>query len=86
MYKVTTRNKKVKRILEEYISSRKSIEERIRLLQQNPRKESGAHPLNGKLTKKWACWLGSNIRMIYEIDDFTKEIIIDAVGSHKIYF
>ncbi len=52
MYKITTRNKKVKKILEEYIFLKKSIKEKIRLLQQNSRKESGAHPLHGKLTKK----------------------------------
>lgn len=45
MYKVTTRNKKVKRILEEYISMRQSTKEKILKLKENPRKESGAHTL-----------------------------------------
>ena len=64
---------------------RKGIKDKLRQLKENPRREIGAHPLHGKLTGKWACWLGSNIRMIYKIDDVQKEIIIEAIGSHKIY-
>jgi len=54
-------------------------------LKENPRKELGAHKLKGKLGKKWSCSLGADIRMIYEIDDGNKEIVVVAVGSHKIY-
>ena len=61
------------------------IKDKLERLKQNPRKEIGAHPLHGKLTGKWGCWLGSNIRMIYEIDEKNKEIIAEAIGSHKIY-
>lgn len=35
--------------------------------------------------EKWACWLGSNIRAIYSINDKEEMIIIEAVGTHKIY-
>ncbi|MEI6058735.1 MAG: hypothetical protein WCP89_03100 [archaeon] len=50
-----------------------------------PRRTNGAHPLHGRLNGKWACWLGANIRMIYSINDSEKIVIIEAVGSHKIY-
>ncbi len=54
-------------------------------LKQNPRLQCGAHPLKGKLVGKWACWLGSNIRMMYEIEDINQLIIVESIGSHKIY-
>ena len=54
-------------------------------LKTNPRRELGAHPLHGKLAKRWSCWLGSNIRMIYTINDTNKIIYIEAIGTHKIY-
>jgi len=38
------------------------------------------------LKGKWSCWLGLKIRMIYEIDDLNKLIIVEAIGTHKIYF
>lgn len=47
--------------------------------------ELDAHKLKGKLAGKWSCYLGNNIRMVYEIDDINKEIIVVAVGSHKVY-
>ena len=52
---------------------------------ENPRNELDAHKLKGKLQGKWSCSLGYDIRMVYEIDDENKEIVIVAVGSHKIY-
>ncbi|MEK6842788.1 MAG: type II toxin-antitoxin system mRNA interferase toxin, RelE/StbE family [Nanoarchaeota archaeon] len=85
MYEITTRNKKIKEELEKYISIREGISDKLKRLKENPRREIGAHPLHGKLKGKWGCWLGSNIRMIYEINESEKMIIVDAVGSHKIY-
>ena len=41
------------------------------------------HKLKGKLEGKWACSLGYDVRMVYEIEDDNKEIIVVAVGSHK---
>ncbi|PIO08754.1 hypothetical protein COU59_00250 [Candidatus Pacearchaeota archaeon CG10_big_fil_rev_8_21_14_0_10_34_12] len=85
MYEIATRNTKIKKEIEKHISTIKSINEKLNRLKKNPRKEIGAHTLHGRLKGKWACWLGSNIRMIYEIDDYEKIIIIEAIGTHKIY-
>jgi len=85
MYNIFTANSKTEKRLLEYISLRADIKEKLEKLKFNPRKEAGAHPLYGKLTGKWSCWLGSNIRMIYRIEDKNRKIIIEAVGTHKIY-
>ena len=85
MYELKTRNKKVEKRLKEYIELRKDIPEKLNRLKQNPRKECGAHPLHGNLAGKLACWLGSNIRMIYKIEDADLIILIEDVGTHKIY-
>jgi len=85
MYRIFTANSKTEKKLQEYISSRDDIKEKLDKLKLEPRKANGAHPLHGKLEGKWSCWLGGNIRMIYIIDDEEKRIIIMAVGSHKIY-
>ena len=85
MYKIFTANNKTEKILLEYISQRQSIKNKLDLLKLNPRKYNGAHPLHGRLNGKWACWLGSNIRAIYSINDKEEIIIIEAVGTHKIY-
>ena len=85
MYEIKTRNKNVKKELERYISIKPAIKDKLQRLCQNPRKECGAHPLHGRLAGKWACWLGSNIRMVYEIDDSEKIVMVEAVGSHNIY-
>ena len=85
MYKIFTANNKTERKLQEYIKIRKDIINKLEKLKQDPRKEVGAHPLHGRLSEKWSCWLGSDIRIIYNIDDDNKRIIIEAVGTHKIY-
>jgi len=86
MYELLTRNKKVEKTLKEYISLRGGIKDKLDRLRQNPRRECGAHPLHGLLKGKWACWLGSNIRMTYKILDAEKLIIVEEVGSHnKVY-
>jgi addiction module RelE/StbE family toxin len=85
MYRIFTANSKTEKILQEYLSCRRDIRDKLEKLKLDPRRTNGAHPLHGKLDGKWSCWLGSNIRMIYLIDDKNQSIIALAVGSHKIY-
>ncbi|HLD37973.1 MAG TPA: type II toxin-antitoxin system mRNA interferase toxin, RelE/StbE family [Candidatus Nanoarchaeia archaeon] len=85
MYRIFTSNNKVKKKLSRYIAERKDIPSKLDRLKTNPRNECGAHPLRGKLKGKWACWLSSNIRMIYIIDDKNQIIFTEDVGTHKIY-
>ncbi|MDP3965991.1 MAG: hypothetical protein Q8Q04_00485 [archaeon] len=85
MYKIFTANSKTEKILKEYLKSREGINTKLDKLKENPRKFLGAHPLQGKLKGKLACWLGSNIRAIYTINEKNKQIIIEAIGTHKIY-
>jgi len=86
MYKFTTRSKKAEKQFYEVINLRNDIKEKLQRLKNNPRRELDAHKLKGKLQEKWSCWLGGDLRLIYEIDDDNKEIIVVAAGSHKEYF
>ena len=85
MYEIYTANNKTEKMLEYYIKKRSDIFNKLQKLRQSPRTEIGAHPLHGRLAGKWSCWLGSNIRMIYSIDDKNKRIIVEAIGTHQIY-
>jgi len=85
MYELLTRNGNVKKRLEAYIQRRGDVLDKLRRLRSNPRRECGAHPLKGRLKGKWSCWIGSNIRAVYVINDEEKSIILEAVGSHKVY-
>ncbi len=85
MYKIFTANNKTEKILLKYISLKQNIKNKLDLLKSNPRKHNQAHPLHGRLKGKWACWLGSNLRAIYSINDEKEMIIIQAIGTHKIY-
>ena len=85
MYKLIIIKSKTEKRLNEYIATRFDIGVKLDKLRELPRKANGAHPLHGKLSGKWTCWLGSNIRLIYRIDEENKAIEIDAVGPHKIY-
>ena len=85
MYDLLVANKKTEKRLDNYIKSRKDIKGKLQKLQLDPRRILGAHPLHGRLAGKWGCWLGYNIRIIYSIDDQGKNVIIEAVGTHKIY-
>lgn len=85
MYKIFTANSKTEKRLKNYLYERKDIKAKLERLKINPRREIGAHPLYGRLKGKWGCWLGGNIRMIYSIDDANHRIIVEAIGSHKIY-
>ena len=85
MYTLTTRSKKAEKQFTDFFASRKSILGKLEKLKTNPRKYLYAHKLKGKLDGKWSCSLGYDIRMVYEIDDNMKEIIVVAIGTHKIY-
>ena len=85
MYSIFIENKKTEKKLNEYIQFRQDIKDKLDKLKLEPRRANGAHPLHGKLDGKWSCWLGSNLRLIYIIDDKKQIIIIQAAGSHKIY-
>ena len=85
MYKLTTRSRKAEKQFYNVLNSREGISEKLEKLKINPRRELDAHKLRGKLEGKWSCSLGYDIRMVYEIDDENKEIVVLAVGSHKIY-
>ena len=85
MYKFTTRSRKAEKQFYDFLRTSQNISAKLSKLQGNPRGELNAHKLKGKLDGKWSCSLGYDIRMIYEIDDDSKEIIVVAVGSHKIY-
>ncbi len=85
MYKLFTANSKTEKILKKYIKLRPEIKTKLGKLKENPRRANGAHSLHGKLKGKWACWLGSNIRTIYIINEKRKLIILEAIGTHKIY-
>lgn len=83
MYKLTTRSKKAEKQFYSVLNSRSGIAEKLEKLKEDPRRELDAHKLKGKLEGKWSCSLGSDIRMVYEIDDANKEIVVVAVGSHR---
>lgn len=85
MYVLLTANSKTEKRLRDYILSRGDIKNKLDKLKENPYKSDGAHKLSGKLEGKWACWLGSNIRLIYTTDEAEKKVIIEAVGTHNIY-
>ena len=85
MYKITTRSKKAEKQLYEVLNSRPAIREKLEKLKEDPRNVLNAHKLRGKLEGKWSCYLGWNIRLIYEIEEESKEIVVYAAGSHKIY-
>ena len=85
MYEIYTANSKTEKRLSKYIKLRKDVGDKLNKLKENPHKANGAHPLHGRLSGKWACWLGANIRIIYSINDSEKQIILEAIGSHKIY-
>jgi len=85
MYTITTRSKKAERQYYEVLQSREDIPAKLEKLRENPRKELNAHKLKGKLEGKWSCYLGYDLRLVYEIDEENKEIVVVAAGSHKIY-
>lgn len=85
MYKIQTANNRTEKRLRIYLQQRDNIKNKLNRLKIDPRRELDAHPLHGRLSGKWSCWLSSNIRIIYSIKDIEKTIIIEAIGTHKIY-
>ena len=85
MYTIVTINKRVEKQICYYARIRPSIRDILDRLKEDPRRACDAHKLRGHLEGKWGCWLGSNIRMVYKIDDEKKEIIAFTVGPHPIY-
>ena len=85
MYKLTTRSKRAEKQFYDVINSREGIAEKLEKLKIDPRRELDAHKLKGKLEGKWSCYLGYDLRLVYEIDEENKEIVVVTVGSHKIY-
>jgi len=85
MYEIFTANSKIEKQIQEYLLLRKDIKDKLDRLKESPYGANGAHKLHGKLEGKWACWLGSNIRVIYIINEVMKKIILVAIGTHKIY-
>ena len=85
MYKIHVIKRKVEKKLRKFIEQRQDIPSKLDRLKSDPRKECGAHLLEGRFKGQWSCWLGSNIRIIYLIDDERKLIIVLAVGTHKEY-
>ena len=84
MYTIETRSRRAEKEYRNVLALRQGIPEKLEKLKKNPRKECQAHKLHG-FEGYWSCWLGNDIRMVYEIDDKNKKIIVVKVGSHKIY-
>ena len=82
MYKFTTRSKKAEKQFYGVLELRGIIRTKLEELKKDPRWQFNAHKLKGKLEGKWACSLGYDVRMVYEIEDDNKEIIVVAVGPH----
>lgn len=83
MYDFSTRTRKAEKQFRSVLETRTDIKDKLLKLQEDPRAKLNAHPLKGKLSGLWSCYLGYDIRLIYKIDDDKKEIVIFAAGSHK---
>lgn len=83
MYEITTKSKRAEKQYYEALQSNSTMSEKLEKLKENPRGCLDAHKLKGKLSGLWSCWLASDLRMVYKIDDEKKEIILFSVGNHK---
>ncbi len=83
MYEIVTKSRKAEKQYYEALQSNSTISEKLEKLKENPRDCLDAHKLKGKLAGLWSCWLGSDLRIVYRINDETKEIIVFSVGTHK---
>lgn len=83
MYTFTTRSKRAEKQFYAVLESRSGAREQLEQLRSDPRNSLGAHKLRGKLSGKWSAKLGSDVRLVYEIDDEKREIVVVAAGSHK---
>lgn len=85
LYTITTRSKKAEKQYYEILQARDDIPAKLEKLREDPRNKLNAHKLKGKLEGKWSCYLGYDLRLVYEIDEENKEIVVVAAGSHKVY-
>jgi len=69
MYEFVTLSKKAERQFNTIIEQRQGNKDKLRLLQEDPRKRLDAHKLKGRLKDFWSCWLGIDLRLVYKIDD-----------------
>ncbi len=82
MYSFWTRSRRAEKQFYAVLD-RPGVRKRLSSLSKDPRTNSGAHPLRGKLQGKWSCVLGPGLRLVYEIDDENQRIIVVAAGSHN---
>ena len=83
MYEILTKSKKAEKQYYLALQSNSLMSEKLEKLKENPRTCLDAHKLKGKLAGLWSCSLGYDLRMVYKINDETKEIIVFSVGTHK---
>ena len=85
MYEITAVSKRVEKQLSEVLQTYYFTYEKLEKIRSDPRRELDAHKLKGKLRGLWACSFGYDLRMIYRIDDDSKQIVVFGIGSHKVY-
>jgi len=83
VYEILTKSKKAEKQYYLALQSNSLMSEKLEKLKENPRTCLDAHKLKGKLAGLWSCSLGYDLRMVYKINDETKEIIVFSVGTHK---
>ena len=83
MYEIVTKSKKAEKQYYLALQLNSLMSEKLEKLKENPRTCLDAHKLKGKLAGLWSCSLGYDLRMVYKINDETKEIIVFSVGTHK---
>ena len=83
MYSLEFLKKKVQKRFYNYVSRRQDILSKLERLKADPRRALDAHPLDRELEGSWSCWLGSNLRMVYLIDDEQKKIFVLTIGTHN---
>ena len=83
-YSIETSTAKIEKRFKGFIREYPAIKNKLRRLQQNPRKAIDAHALHGEFQGLWSCHLSKNpdIVLIYLIDDSKKIIGILRIGSH----
>ncbi len=84
MHTLQISTRKIEKRLNEFIEKYPALKEKLKRLQQNPRKAIDAHPLHGEFHGLWSCHLSKNpdIVLVYFIDDNNKIIGIVRAGSH----
>lgn len=85
MYTLETSTSKIEKRLRNFIQEYPAIRNKLKRLQQDPRKAINAHPLHGEFEGLWSCHLSRNpdIIIVYFIDDKNNRIGILRIGSHN---